>query len=733
MLSTWGRLLVRFRWAVIAASVVVVLIGGAWGGGVFDTLKSGGFDDPHSESGRASARIAADLGARDVDVVVLYTARTGTVDDPAATGALRTAAATLRHRPEVANVTTYTETGLPSLRSRDGHSTGVLITLRSLDDDVKNKQYKAIEADLDVPGMTKQVGGVVPLAVVTDDMAKKDISKGEMIAFPLLLVLLVIVFSGVVAAGMPLLVGVLAILGALTATRVIAEFTDVSTFAANTITLLGLGLAVDYSLLIVSRYRKELQTHEPAEAVVRTLATAGRTVLVSGLTVVLALSSLLIFPLVFLRSIGFGGMSAVFVAMISSLTVLPALLAVLGRRINSWRVPLPGRRRREAAAAAGGGGSWERIAHTVMRRPVAYAVGVLVILALFATPFMKVHFAGSDERVLPKNTEARIVSQRLAAEFPGGSEAPIEIYVGHADAAQLQQLVRDIGTVTGVTDVKVAAQRGTSAMLDVGYRGERTGDIAYDAVRGIRALHEPPGVQVLVGGRPAMDVDRLATLGDGLPWMLGIMAAATFVLLFLAFGSVVLPLVAVVMNLVSIAASFGVIIWIFQMGHLSGAFDFTATGFLEPTVPVLILATLYGLATDYELFLVSAVREAWPTGAAARTRDAAGHAIAGGLQKTGRIITAAALLLGVVDAGFSTSGIVFTKMIGIGMVIALIVDATLVRVVLMPAVLRLLGPAAWWAPGPLARLRGRADPGARDPGPAGPGEPEERVKEPDLV
>ncbi|SHN18514.1 MMPL family transporter [Actinacidiphila paucisporea] len=726
MLTTWGRLLVRFRWAAIAAGIAVVLVGGAWGGGVFNTLKSGGFDDPNSESGRASARIAAELGARDVDVVVLYSSPTATVDDPAFAGAVRSAVARLHARPEIANIATYADTHLPSLRSRDGHSTGVLITLKSQDQDIKSKQYKDIRDDLAAPGLTKQVGGVVPLAVVTDDMAKKDISKGEMIAFPALLVLLTIIFGGVVAAGMPLLVGILAILGAFTATRVITEFTDVSTFAVNTITLLGLGLAIDYSLLIVSRYRKELLEHEPAEAIARTMATAGRTVLVSGLTVVLALSSLLIFPLVFLRSIGFGGMSAVFVAMLSALTVLPAMLAVLGRRINSWRVPLPGRRRREAAAAEGGGGSWERIAHTVMRRPVLYTVGVLVILGVFAAPFMRVHFAGSDERVLPKSTEARVVSERLAADFPGGSEAPMEVYVGHATAAQLQDVSARIDKVPGVTDVKVAAQRGTSTMLTVGYQGERTGDTAYDAVRGIRALDEPAGVQVLVGGRPAMDVDRLATLGDGLPWMLGIMAAATFVLLFLAFGSVVLPLVAVVMNLVSIGASFGVIIWIFQQGHLSGMLHFTPTGFLEPTVPVLILATLYGLATDYELFLVSAIREAWPAGADGEGAAGARKAIAGGLQRTGRIITAAALLLGVVDAGFSTSGIVFTKMIGIGMVIALIVDATLVRVVLMPAVLRLLGRSAWWAPGPLAKLHGRVGVSESDG-------PEPRVEESDLV
>ncbi|NJP45306.1 MMPL family transporter [Actinacidiphila epipremni] len=700
MLSDWGRLLVRFRWVAIAAGVVVILVGGAWGGGVFKVLKSGGFDDPHNESSRASVRIAQDLGARDVDVVVIYSTTKTTVDDPAFANSVNSTVTALRGRPEVAYVATYADTELPSLVSTDRHATSIAITLRGKDQDTKSDQYKDIKSALPAAGVKTQVGGVVPLAVVTDDMAQKDIERGEMIAFPAVLILLVLIFGGVVAATTPLLIGVLAIFGAFTVTRVLTEFTDVSTFAVNTITLLGLGLAIDYSLLIVSRYRRELETHEPAEAIARTMATAGRTVLVSGLTVVLALSSLLIFPLVFLRSIGLGGMSAVLVAMISALTVLPALLALLGRRINALRIPLPGRARREAAAAEGHG-AWAKLAHTVMRRPVLYVIGVVVVLGAFAAPFLNVHFAGNDERVLPKNTEARVVSQELADRFPGGSDAPLEVFVGHAPGATLQAVRDAVARVPGVKDVTVSATKGDAAMLTVGYDGPRTGDTAYDAVRDIRALHQPPGVEVLVGGRPAMDVDRLATLKHGLPWMLAIMAAATFVLLFLAFGSVLLPLQAVVMNLLSIGASFGVITWVFQSGHLSGGLDFTPTGFLEPTTPVLILAILYGLATDYELFLVAAIREKWDA-----THDPRA-AIAGGLQTTGRIITAAALLLGVVVVGFSASGIVFTKMIGVGMVVGILLDATLVRVLLLPAVLRLFGRAAWWAPGPLARLYGR--------------------------
>jgi RND superfamily putative drug exporter len=363
------------------------------------------------------------------------------------------------------------------------------------------------------------------------------------------------------------------------------------------------------------------------------------------------------------------------------------------------------------------------MAHNVMRRPVFHIVAVLALLAVFAAPFFHVHFAGNDERVLPAGTEARVVAEKIAADFPGGSDAPLDVFVGNASAAQVRDVSTRVAKVPGVTGVQLSDEKGTAALLTVSYAGPRTGDTAYNAVRGIRALPEQAGVQVLVGGRPAQDVDRLGTLSHGLPWMAAIMAAATFVLLFLAFGSVLLPIQAVVMNLISISASFGVIVWVFQDGHLSGLLGFTPTGFVEPTIPVLILAVLYGLATDYELFLISAVREARETGGDPRA------AIAAGLQRTGRIITAAALLLVVVVGGFSSSGIVFTKMIGVGMVVAIIVDATLVRIVLLPAVLLLLGRAAWWAPGPLARLHRRAGFGESAEIPARANE----SHEPDLV
>jgi RND superfamily putative drug exporter len=464
-------------------------------------------------------------------------------------------------------------------------------------------------------------------------------------------------------------------------------------------------MAIDYSLLMVSRFREELDAgHGTPEAIARTITTAGRTVLVSGLTIALALSSLSIFPQVFLRSMALGGVAAVLVAALGALTVLPGLLAILGPRINAWRVPLPRRGRlREQPEADGpqtatGPGGWARLAASVMRRPVRYLVVVVLVLAALASPFVRARFAGSDERVLPPGSQARVVGERIAAEFPGGSPAPIQVLMEGAPAGQVQSLLARITALPGVTGARVAAQRGAATLVSVSYAGERTGPQAYQAVRAIRHLPTSGGVRVLVGGRPAQDVDLLSSLGPRLPWMAALMALVTLVLLFLAYGSVVLPVKAVLMNLVSVGASFGVMVWIFQDGHLADWLGFTATGFLQPNILILVLAILFGLATDYEVFLLSRVRQTW---------DATGDnttAVADGVQRTGRIITSAALLLIVVVAGFTTGDLVFAKLIGVGMITAIAVDATLVRALLVPATMRLLGRWNWWAPGPLAAV-----------------------------
>jgi uncharacterized membrane protein YdfJ with MMPL/SSD domain len=692
MFAWWGRTVVRARWLVIAAGIALALVGGLWGTGVFGAVSSGGFDDPHSESARAASRIVAELGRQDVDVLVLYSSADRTVDQAGFRDAVTGTLTTLRQRPEVSQVISYYDTSSPTLVSKDRHATYAAIRLRTSQ---STDELDAIRARLAAPGLRTQIGGPTAIAADVTGRVASDIGKAEGYSMPILLILLVFIFGSVVAASTPLLVGGLAIMGAFVATRLLTYTTEVSVFAMNIITLMGLGMAIDYALFIVSRYREELDRGlEPGEAVERTLATAGRTVAVAALTVSLALASLLLFPQVFLRSMGFGGMAAVLVAMLAALTVLPAMLAVLGHRINALRVG----RRRSASARSADGAGWARLARAVMRRPVPVVLATVGVLAFLASPFVRAQFGGVDERVLPPGSESRVVSERIAADFTGGGVEQVRVLVTGADPAPF---AARIARLPGVTSAAVTAGRGRSAMIAVRYDGTQASPVGQRIVTDIRALPAPQGATILVGGSAAALHDLLNSLRTRLPWMALLVAGMTIVLLFLAFGSVVLPLKAVAMNVVSIGASFGAVVWVFQDGHLAGPLGFTPTGYLEATQLVLMLAILFGLSTDYEVFLLSRVREEWD-----RTGDNVA-AVSTGLQRTGRIITSAALLLIVVIGGFATGGITFIKMIGLGMIVALIVDATLVRALLVPATMRLLGRANWWAPGPLSRVYAR--------------------------
>ena len=485
--------------------------------------------------------------------------------------------------------------------------------------------------------------------------------------------------------------------------------TEVSVFSVNVVTILGMGLAIDYGLFVVSRYREELARGlDPRAALVRTMATAGRTVAVSGLTVAVSLSGLLIFPQVFLRSMGAGGIAAVLVAVVAALTVLPALLAVLGRRVDA----LPVRRRTRPATDTGG---WARLARSVMRRPVRYAVGVVALLLALGTPFLHVAFGGIDSRALPAGTESRQVAETLGRDFPAGAADPIQAVVTvPAGSGGLDAWVAAARTVPGVTAATVVDRGDRTARVDLGFAGDPMGADARALVGRVRALPPPAGGTVLVGGTTAQLSDLLAGLGRLLPLVGLIVAGATVLLLFLAFGSVVLPIKALLMNALSLTASFGAIVWIFQDGHLSGLLGFTPTGALEATQPILVLAIVFGLSMDYEVFLMSRIRERWLA-----TGDNT-EAVAAGLQRTGGIITTAALLLVVVIGAFSLSGISFIKLIGVAMAIAVVVDATVVRALLVPASMRLLGRWNWSAPAPLRRFQERFGlHEAPEPGPFG--------------
>lgn len=697
MFGWWGRTVVRLRWLVLAAAAGLLIVGGVWGTGVFADLTAGGFSDPASESAIAQDRIAAEVGDQGTDLVVLYTSGAGPVDDPAVAGPVTGTLAALRQHPMVASVVSWYDTQDPELISQDRRATYAAVNLTPQDEDQLLDAYRQVEPLLAAPGLETQVGGVVAFFEQSNQQTEHDVVRAELISFPILLGLLVFIFRGLVAALTPLLIGALAILGAFVATRLLTLVSDVSIFSINIITVIGLGMAIDYSLFVVSRFREELAGgHSVDEAVARTLATAGRAVMVSGLTTMLALASLLIFPHVFLRSMAFGGIAAIGVAMFASLTVLAALLATLGHRINAGRVPLPWRHR--PAAGEIGQGGWARLAESVMRRPVLYLVGVLAVLAVLASPALRAEFGGFDERVLPPGAEPRVVADRIAAEFPPSESDPIQVLVSGAPPVQAQAYAAQVARLPEVAGAQVTSQPGESTLVTASYQGGPTGEQAWQAVRAIRDLPAPAGAEVLVGGRTAADLDLVDDLRAGLPWMLLLMASAIMVVLFLAFGSVVLPVKTVLLNLVSIGAAIGVVVWGFQDGHLAGLLDFTTTGFVQPAMLLLMLAVLFGISTDYQVFLLSRIREEWD-----RTGDNRGS-VAYGLQRTARIITAAALLLIVVVGGFAAGEMAFVKLLGIGMIVAIAVDATLVRALLVPAAMRLLGRWNWWAPGPLTGI-----------------------------
>ncbi len=693
MFHRWGHLVHRRRFAVLVAGAVFVAVAALWGTGVFGALSGGGFEDPDSESAAASAQAAEVFGRTAADVVVLYEDAELTVDDPQFRAAVTQ---TLKDLPrsDIERAVSYYDTGSPAFVSTDRHATYAAITLVGNDDDELDASYQAVKDDLAAPGLETSYGG--PSAVFFDvgEQVGEDIGRAEAVSLPIVLVLCLLILGGLVAAVLPLVVGGIAILGAFMLLRVLSLFTDVSIFAINVITLLGLGLAIDYALFMVSRFREELpRSASVADAVAQTMATAGRTVAFSGLIVASALASLLLFPQNFLQSMGFGGMAAVLVAMAAALTVLPALLAVLGHRVDA--LALPWRRRRAATETDDGG--WAAVARSVMRRPVVYAVSIVVVLLAIGAPFLRVNFGSVDERVLPESTGSRVVAERLAADFPGGDASAAEVMVTGASASSLAAYVDRLDSVPGVQEVTVSAEQDGAALLEARYAADPQSEEARHLVEQLRSVAPPVGASALIGGETAQLVDLLDSLASTLPVMAVLVVLVMFGLLFVAFGSVVLPIKAVVMNAISIVASFGVVVWIFQDGHFADALGFTPTGFIDATQPILMLAILFGLSMDYEVFLLSRVREAWD-----QTHDNT-EAVALGLQRTGRIITSAALLLVVVIGAFATSGITFIKLIGVGMIVAIIVDATVVRALLVPATMRLLGGANWWAPGPLRR------------------------------
>ena len=708
---TWGRIVAARARLVLAGGLVLVAVAAAFGLGVFDSLSDGGFDDPASESSRALEAERETFGSRGADVVALYSSDRLDVDDPEFRAAVTETVDALP-ADAVARVVSYYDTPDPSLVGSDGRTTRVILTLAGDGQDAKSESWDAVADELDAPGLTTNIGGEWAVYGDVNEQVSEDIARAESLSMPIVFLLSLLIFGSLVAALMPTLVGAIAVFGAFAVVRLLTGATDVSVFSINVITLLGMGLAIDYALFVVSRFREELAAQpddsRPSvnRAVARTMATAGRTVLFSGLIVAASLASLLIFPQNFLRSMGYGGVAAVLVAMTAALTVLPALLAVLGRRIELGRMPW--RRGRRAVSASREHGAWARVAHSVMRRPVAYLLVITVGLLALAAPFASARWGSVDERVLPAEMPSRVAADLQAEQF-GGQTATARIVLTGADEAETRAYVQEVENVDGVASVQPLATEQVDGepvtLLEATWQGNGQAEASQDLVREIRGIDAGEGAAALVGGPTAQAVDLIDSVGDHLPWMALVVVAVMLVLLFVAFGSVVLPVKAVVMNAVSIGASFGVVTWIFQEGNLAGPLGFTSPGYLDVTQPILMLAILFGLSMDYEVFLLSRVREEWDRRQDGTTasRDRNTAAVAAGVQRTGRIITSAALLLAVVIGGFATSGIVFLKMIGVGMLVAVLLDATVVRALLVPATMRLLGGANWWAPGPLRR------------------------------
>ena len=697
MLQRWAAFLARRALAVLLIGITLVAAAGAYGFGVFDSLSQGGFDDPDSESARELALERDTFGNRSVDVVAIYSSDDLEATDPAFRAEVEDVLAGI---PEdrVTSVISYYDRHDPRLLSEDGHAVQVQVSLAGQSQDALLDSWDVVEPTLEAEELETDLAGSFAVYGDVNEITSEDLERAELISMPIVILLALLIFGSAVAALMPALVGAVAVIGSLAVVRLLTGVTEVSIFSVNVITLLGMGLAIDYALFVISRFREELarlpedDPDAPSKAIRATMATAGRTVLFSGLTVAAAMSSLLVFPQAFLKSMGYGGMAAVVIAMLAALTVLPATLRLLGRRIDAGRMPW---RRHRPVSVGDDHGRWARLAHGVMRRPVTIIVLVTAALLLVASPFLDAKWGSVDYRVLPADAPAHVAADKLNTEF-GREQSTASLLLDGADQAQVAAYTRAIENVNGIVGVQPVAQEGDVTLLRAFWNGNSQVERSQDIVRDLRTV-DPDQGQALVGGLTADTVDVIGSVGDHLPWMGLIVVAVMLVLLFLAFGSLVLPIKAVVMNAVSIIASFGVVTWIFQDGNLSDLLGFESMGFLDATNPILMLAILFGLSMDYEVFLLSRVREQWD-----RTGDN-DLAVATGVQKTGRIITSAALLLAVVIGAFGLSGIVFMKMIGIGMLVALLIDATVVRALLVPAAMKLLGGWNWWAPGPLRR------------------------------
>ncbi|WP_446222885.1 MMPL family transporter [Nocardia sp. IBHARD005] len=727
----------RSCWVLGVFAVLAVVLG-ALGATLFERVEGGGYTDPGSESSRALEVLREEFGQAPPNLLLLVETESS-VEDPESTAAATALVANLQERAGVTEVMSYWTSHQPALRSVDGKQGLIVASVLGSEREI-DERVTAISGELTGKQGSLQVraGGFAMLMHETVQQSKTDIAKGEAIAFPLTLIALLFVFGGLVAASLPLLVAIGTVLTTMGALWLLTLFTPLSVTATNVATLLGLGLAIDYSLLIVNRYRDELADgRNPAGAVATTLRTAGRTVAFSALTVAVALAGLLFFPLLAIRSMGYAGIVVAALAALVSLTVLPAALLLIGTRIDKgqlgwWflRAPRP----------APGEGAWHKLATAVMRKPISIGLAVTALLLLLGAPFLGVKLGFPDERTLPESMNSRQVTEIVARDFSESDQHTLVAVLPDSaySAAGLDTIARAMSDLDNVRRVDTAtgsyAQGGLfvePTAANARFRVEKavylsivptTGDS--DALAGlveqVRAVRTPS--ELLVGGVAAANADSVAAIENALPWALGFVVIMMLIVLFALTGSMVLPVLAVILSALSLTATFGALVWIFQDGHLSGVLGFTVTGDLSATVPVMLFAAAFGLAMDYQVFLLSRIREEYDRTGKNET------AVALGLERVGRIVTAAAILISLVFLGFLASDITFMKAFGIGLPLAVIVDATLVRGFLLPAAMKVLGDANWYAPEFLHRLHDRW--GLDDSGAARPPKREVVVRDP---
>ena len=698
MFDRLARLADRRARRVALLALAFFLFAGAIGGSVAYRLDPYGADDPDTESVQIEDRLDA-AGYEGTSLIVLFeNAPVGAAFTRERVGEVKR---DLMERPGVDSVVGYYDTRSDDFVSFDRDATYLAVALTSDDDKVVHEIAESVEEDLaSLPGVT--VGGPAMATAEVNKQVEEDLQRAELLVFPLLFLLSLLFFRSLVAAALPLMIGALAIVGTFLMLRLASDFGSISIFALNLTTGLGLGLAIDYSLFIVSRYREEIAKTGPGlQAMRRTLATAGRTVFFSSLTVAAALASLIVFPQRFLYSMGIGGALVALIAAAVALVVLPAVLTLLGERINSL-APRFLRRRAEAESRPDTEGFWYRLSRFVMRRPVPIATLSALLLIVLGLPFFGIKFTSADPQILPEEASARQVDDAIRAEFPPFRDTPITVVVEGGGAASAEAVRAEVSGVNGLLAVKQPQPVGEGlTVIQAIANGSYIDERSRDAVEEIRALQAPRGTEVSVTGASANFVDFQSSLKAHAPIALGIVILATLVILFLFTGSVILPVKALLMNFLTLSAVFGILVLLFQDGRLEGLLDYTSQGAIEQSMPILLFALAFGLSTDYAVFLLSRIKEARDAGAS----DSESVAI--GLERTGRIVTAAAVLFAIAIGAFATSQIIFIKQNGIGTALAVLIDATIIRALLVPSLMELLGKWNWWAPAPLRRLHER--------------------------